>query len=82
MMHAAKLERSARLLRVYKLLCDGAEHSTRQIGERARVCAVSSIMSELRANGAGIDCRQAVRSSTGERFYLYRLVKPVPGAMS
>ena len=84
MMHAAKLEKSARLARVYRLLSDGGEYSTREIGDRADVCAVSSIISELRAepNGADIRCRQAVRKSTGERFYLYRLVRLVPGAAS
>ena len=77
-MHAAKLERSPRLSRVYRLLSDGAEHSTRDIRDRADVCAVSSIISELRDNGADIRCRLIVRHSTGERFYLYRLVRPVP----
>ena len=81
-MHAAKLEKSARLSRVYRLLSAGGEHSTREIGDRAKVCAVSSIISELRDNGADIRCRLIVRQSTGQRFYLYRLVRPVPGASS
>ena len=81
-MHAAKLEKSARLTRVYRLLSDGREYSTREIGDRAGVCAVSSIISELRDNGADIRCRLIVRQSTGQRFYLYRLVRPVPGAAS
>ncbi len=82
LMHAAKLEKSARLSRVYRLLSDGREHSTREIRDRADVCAVSSIISELRDNGADIRCRLIVRSSTGERFYLYRLVRPVPEVAS
>ena len=77
-MHAAKLSRSPRLARVYRLLSDGAEHSTLEIMLGADVCAVSACISELRANGAYIHCRQAVRPTTGERFYLYRLVRPVP----
>ena len=83
-MHAAKLSRSPRLSRVYRLLSDGREHSTREIGDGAEVCAVSACISELRdpANGADIRCRLIVRSSTGERFYLYRLVRPVPEAAS
>ena len=83
-MHAAKLEKSARLARVYRLLSDGREHSTLDIMRGADVCAVSACISELRdeRNGADIRCRQAVRQSTGQRFYLYRLVRPVPGASS
>jgi len=81
-MHAAKLETSPRLSRVYRLLSDGAEHSTLDIVRGARVCAVSACISELRANGAEIACRLIVRQTTGERFYLYRLVRPVPGAIS
>ena len=81
-MHAAKLSRSPRLTRVYRLLSDGREHSTLDIMRGADVCAVSACISELRANGAVIACRQAVRRSTGERFYLYRLARPVPDAAS
>ena len=83
-MHAAKLEKSPRLSRVYRLLSDGREYSTREIADRARVCAVSSIISELRdrPNGADIRCCLIVRHSTGQRFYLYRLVQPVKGATS
>ena len=72
MMHAASLGRSPRLQRVHALLRDGSEHSTLEIISAARVCAVNSIVAELRANGLHILCRQ-IRSPTGERTWLYRL---------
>ena len=76
--NAARLERSSRLRRVCELLCDGREYSTLEIVEGARVCAVNSIVSELRANGLIIKCRQAV-ASHGERIWLYRLTSPARG---
>lgn len=70
-MHAAKLARSARLQRVLEVLRDGREHSTQDLVLTCRVCAVNSIIAELRQNGYVIDCRQA----PGEhgRVWLYRL---------
>lgn len=66
-MHAARLTRSERLRRVLALLQDGEEHSTLDIIEHANVCAVNSIASELRANGAVINCERR-----GDRWF-YRL---------
>jgi hypothetical protein len=53
-MNSASLERSKRLQRVAKLLSDGQEHSTLDIFTKANVCAVNSIISELRDNGMNI----------------------------
>ena len=50
-MNFANLEKSDRLKRVVRLMEDGLEHSTMEIIEKARVCAVNSIISELRKNG-------------------------------
>lgn len=69
MMHAARIDRSARLQRVLALLSDGAEHSTLDIVIGAGVCAVNSCVAELRANGYEVHCRRAGR----ERF-VYRLI--------
>lgn len=55
-MHYARLSRSPRQQRVLRVLSDGAEHSTLDIIRRAGVCAVSAIVSELRANGVAIAC--------------------------
>lgn len=66
-MKSAKLNSSQRLQRVLKVLSDGQEHSTLDIIGQARVCAVNSIISELRANGVGIVCRRM-----GDRW-LYKI---------
>ena len=76
-MHAASLERSERLRRVRELLSDGAEHSTLEIVRIARVCAVNSIVAELRANGCAIECRQA-HGLDGERIWLYHMMPSGP----
>ena len=55
-MNAAALDRSNRLQRVDALLADGKRHSTLDIVQRARVCAVNSIIAELRVNGRDIRC--------------------------
>jgi len=71
-MHAASLDRSPRLQRVHDLLADGGEYSTLEICVQANVCAVNSIVAELRANGCAIRCRQSV-SASGNRIWLYRM---------
>lgn len=57
-MHAATLSNSPRLQRVADLLSDGLEHTTLEIINAARVCAVNSIIAELRVNGFRIVCRR------------------------
>lgn len=61
-MHAAQLSKSARLKRVLKALTEadkkGEALSTMQIIEQAKVCAVNSIVAELRANGYPISCKR------------------------
>lgn len=57
-MHAASMSTSKRLQRVSKLLATGREYSTLEIAKRARVCAVNSIIAELRENGQRIDCQR------------------------
>ena len=75
LMHAAKLAGSRRLQRVRDLLSDGREYSTLEIALIAKVCAVNSIVAELRANGLEINCRQA-SGEGGGRVWLYRLMLP------
>lgn len=77
-MHAARFRTSPRLRRAHALLSDGREHTTLDIVWNARVCAVNSVVAELRENGAAIDCRQEVRE-TG-RVFLYRMTRPVKEA--
>lgn len=59
MMHAAHIEHSDRLRRVYALLRDGRPRTTLDIVREAGVCAVNSIAAELRANGVRIACQRA-----------------------
>jgi hypothetical protein len=56
-MHHARLEKSARLQRV-KAVLSRHKHplTTMDIIEKAEVCAVNSIISELRENGMKIKC--------------------------
>jgi len=68
-MHAASIDKSDRLARVYKLLSQGGEFSTLDIVTGAQVCAVNSIIAELRQNGYGIDCKRR-----GDKWF-YRLSK-------
>lgn len=57
-MHSASILNSRRLQRVDALLADGNEHSTMDIVNKAQVCAVNSIIAELRVNGRTITCRR------------------------
>lgn len=77
-MHAARPDRSARLQRVHDLLSSGREYTTLDIVRLAEVCAVSSIVAELRHGGAEIECRQSV-TRRGKRVWLYRMTAGIPG---
>lgn len=66
-MNAASIEKSERLLRVLSLLSEGGEFTTLDIIKQANVCAVNSIVAELRQNGFGIDCHRR-----GDKWF-YRL---------
>ena len=72
-MHSADLMISARLQRVYRVLSDGAEHSTRDLMWSADVCAVSTCVNELRANGCIINCRQ--EHTEHGRIWLYLMIQ-------
>ena len=57
-MNAANLEKSDRLKRVADLLKSGRPYSTMEIIHKAQVCAVNSIVAELRENGFDIVCNR------------------------
>ena len=78
-MHFARLASSARLQRVHAFLSDGLEHSTLELALGARIVNPGTYVSELRAQGAVVECHQTT-SHRGERVWLYRMVRPVPGA--
>jgi hypothetical protein len=67
-MNAASIDKSDRLARVYKLLSMGGEYTTLDIVKGAQVCAVNSIVSELRSNGYDIKCQRR-----GDKWF-YRLL--------
>ena len=69
-MHAARIEKSARLQRVAELLATGREFSTREISLGAQVCAVNSCIAELRDNGLRIHCERR-----GSQWF-YRMEDP------
>ena len=79
-MHAGRIATCDRLKRVHALLADGAEHSTAEIAEAGRTYAVSPLISELRANGAWIECRYAGKTANRRSLYLYRMIAPCPKA--
>jgi hypothetical protein len=69
-MHAAKISRSNRLLRVLNLLQARGSRgaTTRDIIDAAHVCAVNSVVAELRANGFVIECHLVSRTPTGATY--------------
>ena len=75
-MHTAQLKTSPRLQRVAALLRDGKPHSTMSIIRGCGVCAVNSIIAELRLNGLTITCCRDSDPERGRRGrrWLYQLV--------
>ena len=57
-MNAASIKSSDRLNRVLDLLSQGGEFTTLDIIKSANVCAVNSIIAELRQNGLDINCQR------------------------
>jgi biotin operon repressor len=66
-MNAARYANSDRLQRAVRYLSDGKWHSTMDIIKAANICAVNSVMSELRENGFSI------QSECNARVWYYRL---------
>lgn len=77
-MHKGRLTHSPRLRRVLRALqrAEG-EISSMDLVKTADVVAPGTAVSELRANGAEITCRQVVED--GQRRFLYTLVKSPEG---
>jgi hypothetical protein len=78
MQHFARLSSSPRLRRALRVLqaANGAL-TTYELMRKAKICAVSSVVSELRNNGAEITCRQEV--TNGRRRFYYTLIKSPEG---
>lgn len=78
-MHAARLATSPRLLRALRALKEaGGPLSTMDLVKGASICAVNSVIAELRANGAEITCRQEL-DEKGRRRWLYELTRAPEG---
>ena len=75
-MNYAKFEDSERLQRVHAFLADGLPHTTREILLEADIAAVSPAVSELRANGAVIDCQRQDDPDGRPRWY-YTMTTPI-----
>ncbi len=75
MIHFARVDHSPRLQRVLELLEDGVEHTTKDIIKACDVCAVNSIISELRRNGCEIVTRDNGFNDSGAHVYSYRWLK-------
>lgn len=73
-MRHASLDTSDRLQRALKVLQEAQGRvSTRSLMRKANICAVNSVVAELRENGAVILCEQEVKN--GERRFYYTLLK-------
>ena len=73
-MNNASLGKSDRLQRTLKALQDAKGRiSTRSLMRKANICAVNSVIAELRENGADILCEQEVKN--GDRRFYYTLLK-------
>lgn len=72
-MHAARIENSPRLQRAHGLLSDGEWHSTRDLVTNAHLCAVNSVVAELRENGFFIEGKWAKDPVSGQRIFVYRM---------
>ena len=57
-MNSARLSKSDRLQRALSVLRDGKFHTTRDLIRKASICAVNSVVAELRANGINITCER------------------------
>lgn len=73
-MHHGRLATSPRLQRALRALKKARGRiSTRELIEAADICAVNSVIAELRANGADILCEQEAKD--GQRKFYYTLLK-------
>lgn len=79
--HAGRLATSPRLQRVLEVLRGRGLHgaTTMELIQIAKVCAVNSIVSELRQNGLEIICKDEGLNEDGARVFRYTLVESRQG---
>ena len=71
--HHATLHKSERLKRIYNLLKDGREYTSREIIKQANIVTLSASIDELRKNGLVIICRYDRTTPSGAKVYKYRM---------
>lgn len=71
MNHYAHINTSERLQRIMLVLKDGKPHTTLEIQNKARVCAVGAAMQEIKAGGYRVEC-----SRRKDRAFEYVLKGP------
>ena len=76
--HAADLKNSDRLQQLHYELSSGRPTSSLQLLMITMTPALSTSISELRANGAEIRCEYGGKTRTGRRCYMYTMTKPAP----
>lgn len=78
--HACNLATSPRLQKVRDFLRERGEvgATTMEIIKNCGVCAVNSIITELRRNGLVIDAHGPALNDQGARVYRYVLMAPAP----
>ena len=77
--HHGNLSTCPRLKRALRALQDASGAlSTQELAFEAGICAVNSVIAELRENGAEIICQQRVNED-GQRRWLYTLIKSPEG---
>lgn len=75
-MHHSHPARSARLLRVLRVLSDGREHTTLEIQEAARTVATGTCVSELRHAGYAVVCERRQRGPERRPVWVYWMPAP------
>ena len=63
---------------VLNILSDHCWHSTRELVQRSGMCAINTIISELRQHGCEIECRQVRRPAYGTQHFFEYILNHAP----
>lgn len=74
--HFARIDKSNRLQKLYRVLKDGKKHSSLEINAKTGSVCVGTLASELRHNrGFAIDCEYLDTLPDGSKIYNYQMVR-------
>ena len=76
--HAADLKNSDRLQQLHYELSSGRPTSSLQLLMITMTPALSTSISELRANGAEIRCEYDGKAPSGRKCFMYTMIRPAP----